>query len=366
MELAEYSVPKINAEEGDACGEGGLFFCAAKEGVRRAMELRAAGKVLLLSDGRAHALLAPFACHPRALSVVAETDDCLPLFSMPDGVTCVVAAGNASIMRAARFFAGTRGCLCALIPADYSLRGAFGAKGEVTVGGVKMRYPLAPARVFCDTSLSEISLARARCALALSRLSLFEARALRAFTHKEPGKGFDRAYRACMRPPARMSAEEVVRANAAVRRSENEGVSEGEGAFLSDVYADAGEEFPEWRAYRELSALYYAFFLRGKPRKYFVPDYRARCSEEEYARTDVPTAEEYARRAIALERMRGEMAREISAIVRDNAELPRLLRAASPEALLRGGDARALKGLPEKCPHGLSAIIRDFGLMEWE
>ncbi len=367
MELAAYTVPKINAETGEIARNegGGLFFCSAEEGVNRAFARYPSGKILLFSGGREHALLAPFACNPRALSVVSEGEDCLPLFSMPDGISCVVAAGERGVLRAARFFAGVRGIACVLVPVDYTLRGAYEVRGAVRVGETEMEYPLAQAEVYCDASLFPRSLFRAHARLALSRLALFEMRALNVFRRTGLGEAYERAYGACSRLSARLTAEQIVRANAVVRRCENFGVLSGECAVLSDFYEEAGEPFPEWRAYSELSALYSAFYLRGKPRKFYLPDYKGRCTAVQYAAAEIPTAEEYARRALALERTRGEMTRELRSIARECSELPRLLRISDSSERLSGGNLHALKYLPERCPLGLSAIIRDFGLMDW-
>ena len=59
------------------------------------------------------------------------------------------------------------------------------------------------------------------------------------------------------------------------------------------------------------------------------------------------------------------MTRELRSIARECSELPRLLRISDSSERLSGGNLRALKYLPERCPLGLSAIIRDFGLMDW-
>ena len=74
----------------------------------------------------------------------------------------------------------------------------------------------------------------------------------------------------------------------------------------------------------------------------------------------IPTAEEYARRALILERRRSDLLAEIRAIDRETHSVCAVLKKSGENS----GISDALRTLPEHCPDGLSAIIRDFGLME--
>ena len=64
-----------------------------------------------------------------------------------------------------------------------------------------------------------------------------------------------------------LSPEEIVRRNARLRMLEEDGVPQGEGMRLE------GSAYTRWQA---LCALYLAFFAKGRPRRYAVPDYAAR------------------------------------------------------------------------------------------
>ena len=114
------SLPMTNVEE----YEGEPEWIETEEGIRRAMAEYGAGKILLSSDAEACRVFSSAACSPRAVSVVFD-GDCLPFFSMPDGVSCVIAAGGRDVLLAARYFAEVRGIGCVLFPSEASLDGAY-------------------------------------------------------------------------------------------------------------------------------------------------------------------------------------------------------------------------------------------------
>lgn len=341
MRLAENSVPKMTRQE---YGGGEPKFLSVKEGVYEILS-SAAGKVLLLSDEEA--MFAEQANSPRALSVIFD-GDCLPLFLMPDGVSHVVGGGGSDAMRAARYFSEVRGIPCTLFPSQTSLDGVFEADGEIVLGETKLSVPLADGQVIWDEERLAPSLKRGYARLLLGTLADFEARVLCEFSlEAEPCGG---------EAPKELSLREVLLKNAARRQRERAGGYAGEGVVLAGRLEG---ETPEWTAYVQLTSLYAAFFEKGKPRRYFTPDYRARAKRAGVSLARAPSAEEYALRAMTLERIRAPFAREALALVAGREEYREIFPKAS--TLLR-----QLQSLPEHAPNGLSAVIRDFGLMEWE
>lgn len=350
MQLAEH-VPMTNAVETGRTKDGDeLHFCSLADAVA-AFAAETAGKILFVSDGEAPALA--FAARlKRAISVVLDGADALPLFPAPDTVGAVFAAGGESTLIAARFFASVRRVPCAVAPTDGACFGIFGDMGSVFLDGASMEMPLARAKIFCDVALMEPRLDEARARLLLARLARFEARALSAFgSHREQ-----------LCAAEGNTPEEIVRANAALRRSEAAGAWRGEGATLARLYPKPAA----FRAFYELSALYAAFFGCGRPRKYVVPDYAARAKRAGVSAAEVciPTAEEYARRALVLERRRSDLLAEVQGILRGAAAETRSVCAFLKKNGGIGGISDALETLPEHCPNGLTAIIRDFGLLE--
>ena len=310
--------------------------------------------MLLVTDAESCSVFASAACSPRAISVVLEDDDCLPLFSMPE-IGCVLGAGGGNTLFAARFFASLMRVPCTLFPTIATLEGAVEPSGSVSVGGEPLSVDFRAERVVCDMTVLNATLGRAYSRLLLARLEEIENRALLLFGIQAQEGG------SAQPPPPDLSAEDLVRENARL------GCLKGDGAVLSALLAQSGERVPEWRAYLQLSALYAAFFTKGKPRRYYTPDYKARAERAGTAVSyRIPSSEEYARRAIALERMRAEMTGEILALTRRRDEFLSAVRSLSAEDVAEGGgDLTNLKFLPEHRESGLSAVIRDFGLMEW-
>lgn len=363
MRLAEVTLPKINPEENGSENLGGLFFCPLGEAVERTLPCFA-GKTLFVSDARSIGGFAPYACSPRAISVVFEAD-ALPLFSMPDGVGAVFAVGSAETLKAARFFAKVRRVPCVLFPTEGDLRGVTEESGEILLCGQKTRVSLAEGEVYIDLSLTAPSLAEAFASLLLSRLALIEEHALRVFTCADKPAVYEKAF-ALSEPAREFDGEELVRRNYGLRHLEREGAPVGEGQTLARLHKAAGESYPYWRAFCALSALYSAFFECGKPRRYFVPDYseRAESARAEYWSVSVPSAEEYSFRANMLERMRESFCAELKALLGRKEQFVQtfcsLAHTEPPRVELE-----RLRYLPEYCPAGLSAYIRDFGLMEF-
>lgn len=346
MRLAT-SVPKMTSPESD--GEygrkDGLIFCKAEEEIDSVLR-RTLGRTLFVSDEGGFGVFASAAGSPRAVSAVIG-EDCLSLFSMPD-VSAVIGAGGKNVLIAARFYAELMRIPCTLIPTVATLNGTSEENGRVLVNGDTFSARLAKATVVCDMEVLRPTLARAYSRLLLGELEGFEAEALRNF-------GLP-AF--CAEPIEEgLSPEELVGKNASL-------TLQGEGAVLAELLERDGERNPEWRAYLQLSALYAAFFEKGKPRRYFIPDYQQRADAAGVSGYRIPTAEEYARRAIALERMRAVMTKKILSLTERRGEFAQALRAFSAEET-EAGDLTRLKYLPEIREGGLSSLIRDFGLMEW-
>lgn len=357
MRFAEYPLPKINS----ANSEESTQFIKAEEALGAQIQ-SCAGKALLASDSQSLVRFAPLGRGMRTLSVVAE-GDALPLFSMPDGVGAVFASGGADTLRIARFFAEVRKIPCFLFPVSATLDGVWEPTGEITVGGGRARVPLAEAEVFYDEALLKSSFADGYASLLLSRLALFEERALRVLCGREKSETHETAYAELGILP--QTGAEIIRLNARMRRYECMGLPRGEGRTLAGLYRGRGDGLPEWRAFRSLSALYYAFFKCGKPRRYFVPDYFARAKRAGVREGSIvpPSGKEYAERAFALERSRTAFLSEIKRICERRPQDIRAVRLLSGKTPPEG-EASLLGLLPEHCGYGLTAVMRDFGLME--
>lgn len=351
MELAA-SVPKTPPF--DSGEESTKEFAGTEEVVRRELA-NCAGKALLLSDG---GLALSAFTSPRAIGAVFE-GDALPLFSMPDGVSRVLAAGDRETLFAARYFAEVRHIPCILFPSDAALDGVFETRGEILLGGERIVAPLRAGKFICDEARMRPSCANAYARILLGRLAKIETEALNEIRHA----GLFSV------PAAELPStfEELAEGNMALRQAEAAGAYAGEGIVLSKLLE--GETAPCWSAYLLLSALYAAFFGKGKPRRYFTPDYRARAKRAGviYAPQNIPSAEEYVLRAMELERVRARFAAETLCAVDEREELYRKVSAWTQKRLsARGGRTDLLALLPEHAPQGLSAVIRDFGLMEWD
>ncbi len=334
-----------------------LRFCTASEAIG-AYHARVAGKILLISDGEAVHTLAPFSTAVRTLFVVLERGDALPLFTMPDGVGGVIAAGGADVMRAARFYAAMQKVTPLLLPAEAAMDGAVEPFGEVNIGGEEVSLPLAEGEIVCDLTWMRPSLARGYARLLLSDLALFEAKALSRFGMGEYPAAAEEAASLIAKV---QTAEDIVRANARLRMLESEGLYGGEGRVL----AARLPVFGELAAYRALLALYRTFFAYGRPRSCFCPDYhaRARAVGAAYCALHIPSWEEYLSRVDALGRMRATCQSELLFLKKQEGERLRTVRAFAglmPPPVSLG----QLKILPELCPGGLCAVVRDFGLME--
>lgn len=363
MQLAEVTLPKINPVDCGLENLGGLIFCPLGTAVEHILP-RVAGKALLISDAHCMGAFAPYSRSVRAISVVFEAD-ALPLFSMPDGVGAVLAVGGAETIRAARFFAKVRRIPCALFPAEADLRGAVERAGDVLLCGKNTRVELAESEIYVDLTLTAPTLAEAFASLLLTRLALIEEHALRLFTRADKPESYEKLF-ALSDPARRIEARELIRRNFALRCLEQAGAPVGEGETLARLYREAGESYPVWRAFCSLAALYSAFFECGKPRKYFVPDYSARAEKARagYWSVVVPSPEEYALRANVLERMRRGFSAELRALLDRKEQFEQTFRSLAHTEPPELSFAR-LRSLPEYCPAGLSAYIRDFGLMEF-
>ncbi len=339
MRISERSLPMTKP---DFCG---LEFRALGEKISSFLA-QTAGKILLAADKRAFPAIAFAARSPRTVCAVGE--DALPLFSMPEAAG-VIAAGGEDVLRAARLYAAVKGIPCLIFPADCELRGAFERTGA-KVKGEMCPHPLAEASVCIDRSLIAPSMAEGYAGLLLSRLALFERRALMRFDGGTPPSEEAFSVLMDMEEP---NFQEIVLKHAALRRM---GMEDGEGKILASCCGN-------FAAFSALFALYVAFFRCGSPRKFVVSDYekRARAAGIPFAALRIPTEEDYTRRALVLGGRRAEFLRELSVIEQKNATYCRYYRS------LGGTAARApkeeLKTLPERS-NGLSAVIRDFGLMD--
>ena len=353
------SVPKMNAVGAD--GEEGLVLCSAVEGVETFLQNRA-GKALILADGEAFSALVGASRLPRCVTLLWDGDALAP-FALPD-VSCVLASGGPAVLRAARFFAAVRRLPCALFPTDASLDGAFEIRARVRLSGQEREAALADAKVYCDLSLLQNSLAEGYARLPLARLALFESRAAGLICRRPfGGEAHERAFALLDGVRGELTAQQVVHMNARMRLLEREGAPVGEGRALMQLYASSAQ--PALLAQRALSAYYYALLRCGVPRRYAVPDYRSRAAAAHipYADMRIPDGETYAARALMFERVRGELLSEIMRLRAAHAAQLRAVRAFAPTRA-PAPDLTKLACLPELAADGLCAVARDFGLME--
>lgn len=338
--MSDLSALKKNPEVGSAD-----MFRSVRDGTA-AFFARTAGRVLLVSDRAAFPKIAFAARFERAVGVVTE-GDALPLFGMPEAGG-VLAVGGADVMRAARLYAAVQGVPCMLFPTESCLFGVYGGE-SAPLGGECFEHPLAEGEVFFDETLFSDA-AEGYAELLLARLALFERRALYRF---DGGKEPDERAFALLMDLGPCTLREILRKNAALRRM---GADGGEGEILA---ADVGR----FAAFEGLNRLYVAFFRNAVPRRYVVPDYeaRARAAGVPFAAVRIPSEEQFTRRALVLEGRRAEFLRELGLISARSAEYQRVYRS------LGGRTApcktAALCALPERS-NGLSAVIRDFGLLE--
>ncbi len=326
-------------------------FGRAQEEIRAFAE-GTAGKLLLVSDGSGSAALAPASILPRTVFAVLE-GDALPLFAMPDA-GAVIAAGGQTVLACARYFAELMGVPCLLLPTDARFRDVYGSAGEVTLDGEAHLVPLKRGDVVWDTELLKPSLPHAYARLVLIGLGLFERRALARLGEGVYGEAEEGAYAALQ--TLTVDENTVIQTSAALSQMEADGLKMGEGETLA---AQTGDEFS---AYRTLLALYEAFFRYGTPQRLPV-DYRGRAARAgvPYASLKIPTFERLQRRAELLGQWRLLCLQELMAEKRQLPVHERNLRA------LGGRISNNLlwpNTLPERCPNGLCAVIRDFGLME--
>lgn len=344
MEFAE-SVQKINSDFSEQ-----IRFESAEKALEG--ELLCGGKVLLLSEG--DPLFLKACCSQKTISLVFD-GDCLPLFSMPDGIGKILASGEGPLLFAARYFAEVRNIPCVLFLKDASLAGAVEPFGEVVLKGERMNVPLKEAELICDKTRLSPSLGEAYGYLLISLLSSFEADALEAFDGTKRDSSFFEL--------SDLSFQGIVSLCGKKRRES----FRGEGEVLAALLKEQGEKLPLWQAFLQLSALYAAFFEFGKPRRYFTPDYKSRALRAGASAIYPPSPEEYAVRALNLERIRAPFAKRAKALLDRKKEFAEnLFQLKGERAEMRVSSLLSLQILPERAKGGLSSIIRDFGLMEFE
>ncbi len=364
MRLADKSVPKKNSAQYGAEGRGGdvgePFFLSVREGTELALDRFSMGKILLLCDETGYLLAQTFVQNRRVIAMVWSGQEVLGLFALPESVVCVFGVGGREVMRVARYFAEVRKVACLLFPREASLYGVYELQGQIRVNGAACTYPLASAEVYFDRAyLNGYATAYARNLLA--RLALFEGRALRLLRGAEEDYGELAAatYLSWTEDEESILRASMARAWAERRRER------GEGVVLSRLITSPESE---WHAYRLLLALYAAFVKKGFARRYSLPHYRARAiraglGTEGYVSASIPSVEEYSSRALALERTRKVLVAEL-------APLLQAMKGNVKSFSLLGGregtlELSSVQCLPEFAPMGLSAIVRDFGLLEW-
>ncbi len=343
MRLAESSVPMKKSQtlgQRDG-GYGEPFFC---DGCERALALLSyfpSGKIALVCDEAGYELFAPFAQRERVISLLFHGEG-LSLFSLPDGVVAVIAAGDGALLRAARYFCAVQKIACYLCPREVCFCGVFERAGEVNLGGSISVQPLKEGEVWCDLSYLK-GYARALSRNLLARIALFEQRALQWLTG---GEGINQALFSILQNGCGEGKEAVLAISYARARVD----TAGEGLALANLL---GGEFPEWRAAEALIAVYGAFFASAPP-LYLAPRY--------VSLTPLTLAQKKKIRTAFLE---GErlLLREFTLVKREKERCERafLLLGGRKE---RGESFSAVKELPARVPNGLCAVIKHFGLLE--
>lgn len=297
---------------------------------------------------------------PRRLAVVTgEEEDLLPLFLEPDKITCAVGVGGG--ISAARYFAAVRSLPCVAVcpsPAPY---GAGGKEICVCVGGEKVRLRVALPDLLCRCGgESDGDTSGARAFLALCRVAAFSCDACRRLYGEEKPSGLYPQFRAAADCQGE-SRETLFCAVAAAEYCLSEGFPGGEAFALARLYPAKTERDAEADAAcaAALAKVYALFFGSGFYRGGKV-DYRARREEaerrfpEEATDVRIPSAESLAARAAAFAENRAALSSEIDALVR-------VLPSCAEDAVRRAG--KIIRFLPELCGCGISALMRDFGLL---
>ncbi len=363
MELAEYSLPKTAECESTKGKEHGEFFsmekqlqfCSVEEGIARFFTRVPSKKPLYLTDGASYKAFARR--RKEGIFLVLEGKDTLPLFALPPEISCVLAAGEEHVLRAARLFATVQKIPCALFPSSCTLSGALESE-PMPLGGASFAFPLNEGNIYCDEAQMRGTLARGYARLLLLRLALVEGRILRVLDGREENENREKIYQITTNCPA--SFHEIVRANAQI------GKSCGEGLALAKLYEAQGSILPEWHAFDALCTLYGAFLRYGKPRRFYLPDYRLRAeiAGKNYCEQNVPTTQEYRARALALERGRQILLREMMPFWAQREIFLSRVRQLYEGRIEEKTPLSPLKKLPEYA-HGLCEIVRDFGLLDW-
>jgi len=354
--MNEAKLVRMKSEEVNLYGFPKANFSTARDTISDVFQRFPERKILLLSDERGVSCVAPFFGYRRAVSAVQGTDDVLSLFAMPDGIACCVAVGKENVLKAARCYSMVQRIPCVCLPVSGTFEGLFAPFGEVSVGRERRLYSLREAEIVLDRELLKESLADAYARLLLARLACAERVALRIFTGEySDGEKSEALFYAVRGLPCDES--ELLTANLNARLLEAQGAFTGEGEAFARMLSKNGEREANWKAFRILFALYLAFFQKGKPRRYAVPDY---FKTGTYGH--VPTAEEYAKRALILEGSRARLCEELSDLSDRRWEIARTYRSLGG----RDGALPPLKTTFEslKKSTGLSSVIRDFGLLE--
>lgn len=329
---------------------GEVEFTSAREAIR-AFLCRTAGKAAVITDAACCGLALEALGGSRAVTVVFE-GDALPLFALPE-VGAAIAVGGGATLRACRFFAEIMHIPCLLLPVGAALDGVAEEAGEIVLDGELRTVPLKRGETVFDKTLLSEGLAAAESRLLLTRLALFETQMLVRFGLRSADAASERLYAALLEEGEDLPS--LVKKNFAARTCEAEGMPCGEGILLSRMLRGV---LPEYSAFITLLSLYKTFFSEGALRRYTVPDYRRRARDAgvPYGDLCIPTPQELMRREEVFLGMRGEALCLLSCVERAHAHF---LRRHRPKATIK-----PIGGLPERSG-GLSALIRDFGLLEF-
>lgn len=287
------------------CGLKTKIYFESYTGVaERVKEFLPCGKLLLLADEehaafmeRLRGLFGGF----RVLCVLyGKTDGTVGLFSLPDDVRGVVAAGRRSA-EAARFFCTLRGAYCFILPFEPSARGLFEKESE------RDRYPVRePDGILLDETLVAPAKAGALAEAALSAVFADDADIDAAFTGERKAEGYELLRAAEKECAAAESGRDVFAASAACFLALR-GFRDYPALFFCRICGKkrrAADGEISLAALRLYAARYRLLFEKGRLRPYYVADYLSRLERaarvwgaEAYKRIRIPSSEECFARA---------------------------------------------------------------------
>lgn len=321
----------------------------------------------------------------KLMLVLKREEDILPLFSVSDGITCVIGAGSAA--GAARYFACARSLPFVAVCLSCLPAGVLDRTAEVSVNGTRAAYPVPlPKLAFFDGGRAAENgrgIFYALAFLLASEFSLFseEAARLLGLSEGEREKETEALlFAACAFSDVPFAAFKSADAHALFRAALTakycfrSGFPEGEAFGLSlllEKISGVPREAVLFSCTKALADLYALFFDGGFYRGGKV-DYNARFAraselaagkEITVNNINIPTAEQLKARAAAFEKNKTILARRASDFCAKAEKIGSAFAQYVPEA--DGKIGEIMRFLPEFSPdsRGITTLMRDFSLL---